>query len=66
MLVVRWVDTITYEDDFTVDFADGRATEVTVRMLDVGIGDEGCQQCAEQCINSLDFSLLASSTTRPR
>jgi hypothetical protein len=66
VLVVRWVDTITYEDDFTVDFADGRATEVAVRMLDVGIGDEGCQQCAEQCINSLDFSLLASSTTRPR
>jgi hypothetical protein len=66
VLVVRWVDTITYEDGFTVDFADGRATEIAVRMLDVGIGDEGCQQCAEQCIDSLDFSLLASSTTRPR
>lgn len=66
VLVVRWIDTITYEDDFTIDFADERATEVAVRMLDVGIGDEGCQQCAEQCIDSLDFSLLASSTTRPR
>jgi hypothetical protein len=66
VLVVRWVDTITYEDDFTNDFAYERATEVAVRMLDLGIGEDGCRQCAEQCIDSLDFSLLASSTTGPR
>jgi hypothetical protein len=66
VLVARWVDTITYEDDFTNDFAYERATEVAVRMLDLGIGEDGCRQCAEQCIDSLDFSLLASSTTGPR
>jgi hypothetical protein len=38
---------------------------VAVGMLDVGSGDEGCRQCAEQCVDSLDFSLLASSTTGP-
>ncbi len=66
VLVVRWVDLIAYEDDFTIDFADEKATEVAVQMLDVGIGDERCQPCTEQCIDNLDFSLLASSTTRPR
>ena len=65
VLVVRWIDTISYKDDFTIDFAEERATEVAVRMLDVGSGDEGCRQCAEQCIDSLDFSLLASSTSGP-
>lgn len=64
VLVVRWVDTVSYEDDFTSDFADERATEVAVRMLDVGIGDEGCRKCAEQCVDNLDFSLLASSTSK--
>ena len=63
VLVVRWTDTITYEDDLTIDIANERATEVAVRMLDVGIGDDCCRQCAEQCIDSLDFSSLASSTT---
>lgn len=65
VVVVRWVDTMTYDDDFTNDVADERAIEVAMRMLDVGSGDEGCRQCAEQCVESLDFSLLASSTTRP-
>jgi hypothetical protein len=65
VLVVRWVDTVTYKDDLTIDFADERATEVAVRMLEVGSGDEGCRQCAEQCVDSLDFSLLASPTSGP-
>ena len=65
VLVVRWIDTVSYKDDFTTDFADERATEVAVRMLDVGSGDERCRQCAEQCIDSLDFSLLATSTSGP-
>lgn len=63
VIVVRWVDTITYNDDFTADFADVKATEVAVRMLDVGAGDEGCKECARQCVEDLDFSLLASSTS---
>lgn len=53
------------DTEMTCSWCDG-ATEVAVRMLDVGIGDDGCRQCAEQCIESLDFSLLASSTTGPR
>ena len=65
VIVVRWIDTITYDDAFTSDFADDRATEVAVRMLDVGIGDDGCKECARQCIEDLDFSLLASSTSGP-
>jgi hypothetical protein len=64
VIVVRWIDTVSYEEEFTSAFADERATEVAVRMLDVGTGDEGCRQCAEQCVESLDFSLLASSTSR--
>lgn len=63
VLVVRWVDTVAYDDEFKVDFADARATEIAVRMLDVGSGDEGCSQCARNCVDSLDFSLLASSTS---
>jgi len=56
---------MTYDDDFTNDFSHERAIEVAVRMLDVGSGDEGCRQCAENCVDELDFSLLASSTSRP-
>lgn len=65
VVVVRWLDTMTYDDDFTNDFSHERAIEVAVRMLDVGSGDEGCRQCAENCVDELDFSLLASSTSRP-
>ena len=65
VLVVRWVDTLVYRDEFTADFADAKAIEVAVRMLDVGSGDEGCTQCAQNCVDSLDFSLLASSTSGP-
>jgi hypothetical protein len=65
VVVVRWVDTMTYDDDFIDDFAHERSIKVAVGMLDVGSGDEGCRQCAEQCVDSLDFSLLASSTTGP-
>lgn len=63
VIVVRWIDTITYNDDFTANFADDRATEVAARMLEVGVGDDGCKECARQCIEDLDFSLLASSTS---
>jgi len=66
VIVVRWIDTITYDDVVISDFADDRATEVAVRMLDVGIGDDGCKECARQCIEDLDFSLLASSTSGPQ
>jgi hypothetical protein len=65
VIVVRWVDTVAYNDEFKADFSDSRATEVAVRMLDVGSGDDGCSQCARNCIDSLDFSLLASSTSGP-
>jgi len=64
MLFVRWIDTMAYKDKFTDEFSDDRAMEVAVRMLLVGMGDEGCKQCAEQCVESLDFSLLASPTSR--
>lgn len=63
VIVVRWIDTVSYGDDLIADFAEERATDVAVRMLDVGSGDEGCRQCAENCIDSLDFSLLATSTS---
>jgi hypothetical protein len=63
VIVVRWSDTMNYSDDeFVEEYAFETATEVAVRMLDVGAGDEGCRKCAEQCVESLDFSLLASST----
>lgn len=65
VVVVRWLDTMTYDDDFTNAFSHERAIEVAVRMLDVGSGDEGCRQCAENCVDELDFSLLASSTSKP-
>ena len=64
MLFVHWIDTMNYKDEFTNDFSDDRAIEVAVRMLVVGMGDDGCKQCADQCIESLDFSLLASPTSR--
>jgi hypothetical protein len=65
VLVVRWTDMIHYDDDFVEDFSYERATEVAVAMLDVGSGDDGCQQCAEQCVESLDFSLLSWATSGP-
>ena len=64
VVVVGWNDMINYEDDeFTEDFAFERATEVAVRMLDVGAGDDRCRKCAELCVESLDFSLLSAVTT---
>lgn len=63
VVVVRWADTITYDDEFVADFSDERATEVAVRMLEVGVGDDGCRECTRQCIEDLDFSLLATATT---
>ena len=63
VVVVWWEDSIAYHDESITEFADARATEVAVRMLDVGSGDEGCSQCARNCVDSLDFSLLASSTS---
>lgn len=63
MLKVRWIDTVSYEDDFTAELADARATEVAVRMLGVGSGDQGCRKCAEQCVEELDFSFLSSATS---
>jgi hypothetical protein len=65
VVVVWWEDSIAYHDESITEFADARATEVAVRMLDVGSGDEGCSQCARNCVDSLDFSLLASSTSTP-
>jgi hypothetical protein len=65
VLVVRWVDTMRYDDELTEELSFERATEVAVRMLDIGAGDEGCKQCADQCVQALDFSLLASSTSEP-
>lgn len=63
VIVVRWIDAITYGDDLTDEFSTERATEVAVRMLDVGVGDDGCLECERQCIEELDFSLLASATS---
>lgn len=65
VLVVRWVDTMRYDDGLTEELSLERATEIAVRMLDVGAGDEGCKRCAEQCLEALDFSLLVSSTSKP-
>ena len=66
VLVVRWVDTMRYDDnEVAEEFSFERPTEIAVTMLDVGAGDEGCKQCAEQCVERLDFSLLASSTSNP-
>lgn len=65
VVVVWWEDSIAYYDESITEFADARATEVAVRMLDVGSGDEGCSQCARNCVDNLDFSLLASSTSTP-
>jgi hypothetical protein len=69
VLVIRWTDTVCYQDDFTTGLADERATEVAVRMLDVGSGDQGCRQCAEQCVGSglffagvLDIRTLMAAT----
>jgi len=56
---------MTYDDEFTEDFSHENATGVAVAMLDVGIGDDGCRQCRENCVDRLDFSLSASSTARP-
>ena len=64
MLFVRWVDTMTYKDEFTEELSNDRAMEVAVCMMLVGMGDEGCKQCADQCVESLDFSLLASPTSK--
>jgi hypothetical protein len=63
VIVVRWVDAITHDDEYTDEFSHERATEVAVRMLDVGVGDDGCMECEKQCIEELDFSLLASVTS---
>ena len=63
MLFVRWVDTMTYKDEFTDEFSHDKAIEVAVQMLLVGMGDEGCKKCADQCVEDLDFSLLASPTS---
>lgn len=60
MLFVRFTDTMTYRDQFTDEFSLDRAMDVAVQMILVGMGDEGCKQCADQCVESLDFSLLAS------
>ena len=60
VIVVRWADAIAYGDDLTDEFSAVRATEVAVRMLDVGVGDDGCLECERQCVEKLDFSLLAS------
>lgn len=65
MIVVRWLDLMTYDDEFTEDFSHENATGVAVAMFDVGTGDDGCRQCRENCVDRLDFSLLASSTARP-
>ncbi|MDQ2709185.1 MAG: TIR domain-containing protein [Actinomycetota bacterium] len=66
VLVVRWSDMIRHDEgSFAEDFSFERATEVAVAMLDVGSGDYGCRQCAEQCVESLDFSLLSSATSGP-
>jgi len=67
MVVVRWIDTLLHDDDDEVaqEFSFERSTEIAVKMLDVGIGDDGCRQCRENCVDSLDFSLLASSTSKP-
>ena len=40
MLFVRWMDTMSYKDDFTNDFSCERALGVAVQMLIVGMGDE--------------------------
>jgi hypothetical protein len=63
IIVVRWIDTMNYDDDTTADFSYERATEVAVRMLDVGAGDDGCKECRRQCVETLDFSLLTSATS---
>jgi TIR domain len=63
MLFVRWIDTMNYKDEFTNEFSHEKAIEVAVQMLLVGMGDEGCKQCADQCVEDLDFSLLASPTS---
>ena len=66
VLVVRWVDTMRYDDnEVAEEFSFERPTAIAVTMLDVGASDEGCKQCAEQCVERLDFSLLASSTSKP-
>jgi hypothetical protein len=66
VLVVRWLDTMRYDDnEVAEEFSIERPTEIAVTMLDVGIGDDGCRQCMENCVESLDFSLLASSTSKP-
>ena len=64
MLFVRLIDTMTYKDEFIDEFSADRAMDVAVQMMLVGMGDEGCKQCADQCVESLDFSLLASPTAR--
>jgi len=54
---------LRHDTELAEDMSFERATEIAMTMLDVGAGDEGCKQCAEQCVESLDFSLLASSTS---
>jgi hypothetical protein len=63
VLIVRWSDMLRHDTELAEDMSFERATEIAMTMLDVGAGDEGCKQCAEQCVESLDFSLLASSTS---
>ncbi|MGA9309109.1 MAG: hypothetical protein WBV74_01915 [Pseudonocardiaceae bacterium] len=43
MIVVRWLDLMTYDDEFTEDFSHENATGVAVAMLDVCTGDDGCR-----------------------
>jgi len=63
VVVVSWSDMLVHEEGLMEDFAFERSTEVAVRMLDVGAGDDGCRKCAEQCVENLDFSLLSTTTT---
>ena len=60
VVVVRWSDTIRHDNEFTEEFSFERSTEVAVTMLDVGKGDEGCADCARNCVEDLDFSGLSS------
>ena len=66
MLFIRLIDTMTYRDECINEFSAERAMDVAVQMMFVRMGNDGCKQCADQCVESLDFSLLASPAASPR
>lgn len=58
LLAVRWDDTSNYEDDYLMDYAAERSTEVAWAMMT--LGSSYCLDHGRDAIKRLDFSALAA------